>query len=180
MGHFCPPGSGSGSTYGSGSTDLIESGSNRDPGSTYGSGSTDLIESGSNRDPDPQPWFKLEEKSSSLKKEHLALKNFNFLHLWPVGHFGPSGSVFPMRIRIQPTKMNADPDPQHSHCIYCLGERPNGGWRCEQAALHAGGELPHEERHGPQLGGHAARLGAYHPYLLVRTWRVQSSIQSAM
>ncbi len=34
-----------------------------------------------------------------------------------MGHFGPlgsgSGSVFPIRIRIQPTKMNADPDLQH-------------------------------------------------------------------
>ncbi len=90
-----------GSTYGSGSTDLIESGSSRDPGSTYGSGSTDLIESGSSKDPDPQPWFKLEEKSSSLKKEHLALKNFNFLH------FCGSFSAFRIRIRIP----NADPDP---------------------------------------------------------------------
>jgi hypothetical protein len=32
-----------------------------------------------------------------------------------LGLFGPpgSGSLFPMRIRIQPTKMIADPDPQH-------------------------------------------------------------------
>ncbi len=32
-----------------------------------------------------------------------------------MGHFGPpgSGSVLPLRIRTQPTKMNADPDPQH-------------------------------------------------------------------
>jgi hypothetical protein len=28
-----------------------------DPDSEYGSGSTDLIESGSNSDPDLQPWF---------------------------------------------------------------------------------------------------------------------------
>ncbi len=48
-----------------------------------------------------------QEKSSSLKREHLALKNLNFLRfLWVI--FGPpgSGSVFPMRIRTQPTKMN--------------------------------------------------------------------------
>jgi hypothetical protein len=58
----------------------------------------------------PRPPYrtsKLQEKSSSLKREHLALQSFlNF-----VGHFGPpgSGSGFPMRIRIQPTKINADP-----------------------------------------------------------------------
>ncbi len=37
--------------------------------------------------------------------------------------FGPpgSGSVFLMRIRIQPTKVNADPDPQHcAQRIPCL------------------------------------------------------------
>jgi hypothetical protein len=71
----------------------------RDTGFTYGSGSTDLIESGSNRDPDPQPWFKLKGKSSSLKKEHLALKNLNFPHF--------CGSFWAIRIRIP----NADPDP---------------------------------------------------------------------
>ncbi len=99
VGHFCPPGSGSGST------DPIKSGSSPDPQpwfwlknfkifSTYvghfcppgsGSGSTDPIKSGSN--PDPQPWF--------------WLKNF------PVfGHQNPgSGSVFSqkcwIRIRIK-------------------------------------------------------------------------------
>ncbi len=45
-----------------------------------------------------------------LKSEHLAFQTWIFFSF--VGHFGPpgSGSVFPMRIRvqIQPTKMNAD------------------------------------------------------------------------
>jgi hypothetical protein len=45
--------------------------------------------------------------------QNLALKNLNFLHF--VCLFGPpgwgSGFVFPMLIRIQPTKMNEDPGP---------------------------------------------------------------------
>ncbi len=57
------------------------------------------------------PWMtsKLLEKYSSLKREHLALQNLNFFTF--VGRFDPPifGSVFPMRIRNQPTKMNVDP-----------------------------------------------------------------------
>ncbi len=55
--------------------------------------------------------FKLQEKSSALKREHLALKNLNFLHF--------CGSVWPSwiqiripiadPIRVQPTKINAHP-----------------------------------------------------------------------
>jgi hypothetical protein len=55
---------------------------------------------------------KLQEKYLSLKCEQLSLQNSIF-----VDHFGPprSGYVFPfgIRIRIQPLKLNADPDPEH-------------------------------------------------------------------
>jgi hypothetical protein len=52
----------------------------------------------------------LQEKSSSLKGEHLALQCLNFLNF--VGHFCHPGSesVYKMRIQIQPTKKNADPE----------------------------------------------------------------------
>ncbi len=52
---------------------------------------------------------------------HPSKENIWHLKTWIfftfVGYFGPpgSGSVFPMRIRIQMTKMNADPDPQHCY-----------------------------------------------------------------
>ncbi len=50
-------------------------------------------------------------KGRSCYRRSLALKNLNFLHFCE--SFGPpgseSGSVFAMRIRILPTKMNADP-----------------------------------------------------------------------
>ncbi len=44
-----------------------------------------------------------------------------------MGHFGPpgSGSVFPMRIRIQPTNMNADPGPDPQHWKYQRGSATN-------------------------------------------------------
>ncbi len=55
-------------------------------------------------DPDTDPglwWPKIGKKSSSLKREHLSLKNLNYLHF--CGSFWPSW----IRIRIP----NADPDP---------------------------------------------------------------------
>jgi hypothetical protein len=59
------------------------------------------------------PWrtSNQQENPSALNRENTALQNMtNFLaYFCPPG----SGSSFPMRIRIQPTKMNADPDPQH-------------------------------------------------------------------
>jgi hypothetical protein len=62
---------------------------------------------------------KLQEKPSSLNRELF----FTF-----VGHFGHpgSGSVFPVRIQIQPTKMNADPDPQHCFKTSLPHPDPNG------------------------------------------------------
>jgi hypothetical protein len=52
-----------------------------------------------------------------------------FSNFW--GHFCPpgsrSGSTLPMRIRIQPTKINADPDPKHwpeSQGIFSLDDMP--------------------------------------------------------
>jgi hypothetical protein len=52
---------------------------------------------------------KIQEKSSSLKRERLALQNLNFFTF--IVHFGPpgAGTEFQIQIRIQPTKMNAFP-----------------------------------------------------------------------
>ncbi len=48
----------------------------------------------------PKRTSKLQEKSSSLKREHPALQKLNFFHF--------CGSFWPSWIRIQLTKMNAD------------------------------------------------------------------------
>ncbi len=52
-------------------------------------------------------------------------------------HFGSPGSgfEFPIRIRIQPTKMNADPDPQH-WWEHVPGEKGGPGW------AHVGEDVP--------------------------------------
>ncbi len=53
---------------------------------------------------------KLHEKPSAHIREHPALQNMKFLPFFIfAGHFCPV--AFLMRIRIQMTKMNADPDP---------------------------------------------------------------------
>ncbi len=57
----------------------------------------------------------LQEKSSSLKREHLALQNLNFLHFY--GSFWPSW----IRIRIP----NADPDPaDQNECVSAADPDP--------------------------------------------------------
>ncbi len=61
---------------------------------------------------------RLQEEPSALKKEHPALQNIKFLFhffLLFLGSFLPSW----MRIRIQATKIHADPDPQlcFRHCV---------------------------------------------------------------
>ncbi len=52
---------------------------------------------------------KLQEKLSALKREHLAFQNMTFLHFNFLGSFLSSW----IKIRIQLTKINAYPDPQH-------------------------------------------------------------------
>jgi hypothetical protein len=79
-----------------------------------GSGSSMLDQSHPDLVPDlgPDPGLhegrpsKLREKSSTLKREHLALQNMEFLNFL-VGYFIPSESG--NRIQIQPTQINADP-----------------------------------------------------------------------
>ncbi len=55
----------------------------------------------------PQRTFKLQEKTSSLEREYLALQNLNFLHF--------CGSILPSWIRIRICIPNADPD-LYSQC----------------------------------------------------------------
>ena len=58
------------------------------------------------------PWrtSKLQEKPSALKREPPALQTYNYLLF-----FYFCGSFLPSCIRIQPTKINAEPDPQQCY-----------------------------------------------------------------
>ncbi len=61
------------------------------------------------------------EEVFTLKREHPASQNFEFLHFCGYPDFCTpgSGSAFPtlLRIQIQPTKMNADLDTGYDECI---------------------------------------------------------------
>ncbi len=61
---------------------------------------------------------KLQERPSALKKKHLILQNNKF--------FLPFFYIFVgsfLRIQIQPTKIKADPDPQHFFIIFLTVQR---------------------------------------------------------
>ncbi len=57
----------------------------------------------------PLRTLKLQKKSSSLKREHLALKNLNFLHFCGSTWIRIRIPIADPDPRIQPTKMNAHP-----------------------------------------------------------------------
>ncbi len=101
MCHFCPPGSGS-------STD-----------SEYGSGSTDLIESGSSTDPDPKPCFTfvksvclvrgdaaVREPAGGLRHEQRAGERLHLHHDAPRGG-GPRLTPHPLH-PLHPTVLLQD------------------------------------------------------------------------
>ncbi len=112
MGHFCPPWSGSGST------DLIESGSNRIRflNTAFSSRVTWSKNSGKSLFLKkiafyiyiyPEAWI----KPSALKREHPALQNMKFLNL--------CGSFLPSWIRIHwPDWIWIQPDTDPKHCFY--------------------------------------------------------------
>ncbi len=77
-----------------------------DPDSEYGSGSTDLIESGSNPVPDPKPWYKLILFSCVPKIYHIWIETVSDADPDP-HHFGKLDPD-------PPRSGKQDPDPLQS------------------------------------------------------------------